>query len=142
MHYWTAVASIADVNSQWAQAYAAKRTDEEVITALAAALERGTAVVAATDPTAPVVLPASTFVARFDQFVATRLVELVVHGLDLIAAGGAEESPDPEALGIVAAILDARLEGDRPTDLVDDVAWVEAACGRVTHPDDRLPVLA
>ncbi|MEX1287262.1 MAG: maleylpyruvate isomerase N-terminal domain-containing protein [Acidimicrobiia bacterium] len=140
--YWTAVATAADVNDQWATAYAATRTDEGLRSGLVAALERGATVVAETEPWSTVVLPASTISIAFDQFVATRLVELVVHGLDLVAAGGAEVAPDPGALGIVAAILEARLTGDRPADLADDVAWVEAACGRTDHADERLPVLA
>lgn len=139
--YWTAVATAADVNDHWATAYAGKRSDAELRAGLAAALERGATVVAETEPWSTVVLPASAVAAAFDQFVATRLVELVVHGLDLVAAGGADVAPDPDALGIVAAILDARLRGDRPHDLTDEVAWVEAACGRTDHADERLPVL-
>lgn len=139
--YWTPVGAIADVNSQWAQAYAAKRTDDELRAVLNDALDHGTAVVEETDPAATVVMPASAFVIRFDDFTATRLVELVVHGLDLVAAGGPEVAPDPDALRIVGAILDARLDGDRPDDVADDVVWVEAATGRVAHPDERLPVL-
>src|SRR6266567_1223063 len=53
---------------------------------------------------------------RVDEFVASRVVEAVVHGLDLTL-------------------------GRRPADLADDLAWVLAASGRAAHPDNRLPLI-
>jgi len=139
--WWTPTAASADVIDQFAVAYAAKRTDDDLRAGLEAALERGRVVVADTEPSATVLLPATVVSARFDQFVMTRLVEMVVHGLDLAAAGGLDATADPDALGIVAAILDERLDGPRPADLTDDLAWVEAATGRTDHADERLPIL-
>jgi hypothetical protein len=37
-------------------------------------------------------------------------------------------------------VLDTLLEGPRPADLGDEVAWIEAATGRSIHKDERLPV--
>lgn len=51
------------------------------------------------------------------------------------------ERPTSGALAITVATLEALLGGPRPTDLADNVAFVEAATGRRPHPDPRLPLL-
>ncbi|MGH9039347.1 MAG: maleylpyruvate isomerase family mycothiol-dependent enzyme [Acidimicrobiia bacterium] len=83
---------------------------------------------------------------RLDEFVATRVVETVVHGLDLTDALGRPPLPMPKAVPIAAEILDevfarVRVPG-RPADLVDDdAAFIRAAAGRGDHPDPRLPIV-
>lgn len=82
---------------------------------------------------------------RLDEFVATRLVETVVHGLDLTDALGIPPLAMPKATPMAAEILDevlarVRVPG-RPADLVDDdLAFIRAASGRGEHPDPRLPI--
>jgi mycothiol maleylpyruvate isomerase-like protein len=82
---------------------------------------------------------------RIDEFAASRIVEAVVHGLDLTLALGREPVASPEGIAAAAAILDdllaRRTVGRRPADLTDDLAWVLAASGRAAHPDNRLPLI-
>jgi Mycothiol maleylpyruvate isomerase N-terminal domain len=82
---------------------------------------------------------------RLDEFVPSRIVEAVVHGLDLTDALDREPMAQPEAVAITAGILDdllaRRTVAGRPADLADDLAWVRAASGRGPHPDPRLPLI-
>ena len=82
---------------------------------------------------------------RVDEFAASRVVEAVVHGLDLTLALGRDPIATPAGLALTAAILDdllaRRTLGQRPGDLSDDLAWVLAAAGRAAHPDNRLPLI-
>jgi Mycothiol maleylpyruvate isomerase N-terminal domain len=78
---------------------------------------------------------------RVDEFVASRVVEAVVHGLDLTQALGRDPIGTPQGIALTASILDdllaRRTVGRRPADL----AWVLAASGRAEHPDNRLPLI-
>jgi uncharacterized protein (TIGR03083 family) len=82
---------------------------------------------------------------RVDEFAASRIVEAVVHGLDLTIALGRDPVATPAGIGATAAILDdllaRRTLGRRPADLTDDLAWILAASGRAAHPDNRLPLI-
>ena len=83
---------------------------------------------------------------RVDEFAASRVVEAVVHGLDLTLGAGPGADRDARAgLALTALILDdllaRRTIGQRPDDLADDLAWVLAASGRAAHPDNRLPLI-
>jgi hypothetical protein len=75
---------------------------------------------------------------RLDEFVASRVVEAVVHGIDLTDAIGREPIATPEGVAVAAGILDDLLARKtvpgRPADLADDLAWVRAASGRAEHP--------
>jgi hypothetical protein len=83
---------------------------------------------------------------RLDEFVPSRVVEAVVHGIDLTDALGREPIATPEGVAVTAEILDDLLARKtvpgRPADLTDDdLAWVRAASGRAEHPDPRLPLI-
>jgi uncharacterized protein (TIGR03083 family) len=82
---------------------------------------------------------------RLGEFVPSRMVEAVVHGLDLTEALGQEPIATPEGVSVTAAIFDELLARmtvpGRPAGLTDDMAWVQAASGRAPHPDPRLPLL-
>jgi len=83
---------------------------------------------------------------RLEEFVASRVVEAVVHGLDLTDALGRDPMATPEGVAVTAAILDELLArktvAGRPAGLGDDMAWVRAASGRgPEHPDPRLPLI-
>lgn len=87
------------------------------------------------------VLPAPFGAMRLDHYLTTRLLEIVIHGLDLRHALGLEQVATPHGLAIVARILDELLGVPRPVDLErDDVAFVLAATGRIAHDDQDLPV--
>src|SRR6266516_753663 len=80
---------------------------------------------------------------RVDEFVASRIVEAVVHGIDLTQALRREPTATPEGIASTAAILDdllaRRTIAGRPADLADDLTWVLAASGRAESADNRLP---
>jgi hypothetical protein len=83
---------------------------------------------------------------RIDEFVPTRVVEAVVHGLDLTDALGLEPAATPDGIAVTAAILDEllarRTVAGRPADLADDMEWIRAASGRgPVHGDPRLPLI-
>jgi hypothetical protein len=82
---------------------------------------------------------------RLDEFVASRVVEAVVHGLDLTDAVGRDPIATADGVAMTAAIMDdllaRRTVAGRPADLADDLAWVRAASGRGDHPDPRLPLI-
>jgi hypothetical protein len=90
--------------------------------------------------------PAFFGLIRLDEFVATRVVETVVHGMDLTDALEMPPLPIPKATPMAAEILDElvarRTVPGRPADLVeDDLAFIRAASGRGQHPDPRFPVV-
>ena len=82
---------------------------------------------------------------RLGEFVPSRMVEAVVHGLDLTDALGKDPIATLEGVSVTAAIFDELLARitvpGRPADLVDDMTWIRAASGRAPHPDPRLPLL-
>jgi len=83
---------------------------------------------------------------RLDEFVATRLVETRVHGMDLTDALGLAPMPMPETTTMAAEVLDEvlarRAVPGRPADLEgDDLAFIRAVAGRGDHPDPRLPIV-
>jgi uncharacterized protein (TIGR03083 family) len=82
---------------------------------------------------------------RLDEFVASRIVEAVVHGLDLTDATGRDPIATPDGIAYTAALLDEllarRTVAGRPADLSDDLTWIRAASGRASHADPRLPLI-
>jgi hypothetical protein len=82
---------------------------------------------------------------RVDEFVPSRVVEAVVHGMDLTDALGRETMATLAGIALAASILDEllarRTVAGRPSDLSDDLAWVRAASGRAEHVDLRLPLI-
>lgn len=82
---------------------------------------------------------------RLDEFIASRVVEAVVHGIDLTDALGQGRLAGDDALAVAAEILDEllarRTVAGRPADLNDDWEWVRAASGRKEHSDPRLPLI-
>ena len=82
---------------------------------------------------------------RADEFVASRIVEAVVHGIDLAQALGTPYFATAEGVAATAAILDdllaRRTTGVRPAELADDLDWILAASGRAESSDNRLPLI-
>jgi uncharacterized protein (TIGR03083 family) len=82
---------------------------------------------------------------RVDEFVASRIVEAVVHGIDLAQALGSPYFATADGIAVTAAILDdllaRRTTGRRPAALSDDLDWVLAASGRAPADDSRLPLI-
>jgi hypothetical protein len=82
---------------------------------------------------------------RLDDWVSGRVVEAVVHGMDLTDALGRPAMATADGIAHTAHLLDdllARVSSPgRPVDLADDLRWIRAAAGRDHHPDPRLPVI-
>jgi hypothetical protein len=82
---------------------------------------------------------------RVDEFAASRIVEAVVHGIDLTQALGREAIATPGGIEVAATILDdllaRRTVAGRPPELSDDLDWVLAASGRAGSADTRLPLI-
>jgi uncharacterized protein (TIGR03083 family) len=83
---------------------------------------------------------------RVDEFVASRIVEAVVHGIDLTQALGRDCIATVDGIKTTAAILDdllgRRTVGRRPPELSDDLDWILVASGRsATFDDSRLPLI-
>jgi hypothetical protein len=74
---------------------------------------------------------------RLDEFVPSRVVEAVVHGLDITDAVGRDPIATAEGVAITAAIMDDLLArktvAGRPHDLADDLAWVRGRVGPGTE---------
>jgi hypothetical protein len=82
---------------------------------------------------------------RVDEFVASRIVEAVVHGIDLTQALGRQAIATAQGIAATAAILDdllaRRTVPGRPAELSDDLDWIMAASGRAASNDNRLPLI-
>lgn len=82
---------------------------------------------------------------RLAEFVPTRIVEAVVHGLDLAAAVNRDFQPSDRALTTTADIFDGLLRArdgrDRPAGLSDDAKWIQVASGRLASDDLPAPLL-
>jgi uncharacterized protein (TIGR03083 family) len=82
---------------------------------------------------------------RVDEFVASRIVEAVVHGVDLAQALGSPYFATADGIAVTAAILDdllaRRTTGRRPAGLPNDMDWILAASGRAESGDNRLPLI-
>src|SRR5258708_14041078 len=80
---------------------------------------------------------------RVDEFVASRVVEAVVHGIDLTQALGRDCIATADGIAMTASILDdllaPRTVGRRPAQLSDDLAWSVAAAGRSGVDQPPLP---
>jgi hypothetical protein len=85
---------------------------------------------------------------QLGEFVPSRVVEAVVHGLDLTDPLGLAPVAAPDAIAMCASILDEllarRTVPGRPHDLSGDLDWIRAAAGRRPggpHPGPRLPLI-
>jgi hypothetical protein len=83
---------------------------------------------------------------RMDDWITTRIVEAVVHGMDLTDALHRPVAATTAGVTHTAALFDnllaRRADPGRPDDLGDDLAWVRAAAGRDKHIDARLPLIS
>jgi hypothetical protein len=82
---------------------------------------------------------------RLDEWIPSRTVEAVVHGIDLTDAVAAPPISTAGGVATTTAILDEllarRTVAGRPADLSDDLRFIRAASGRATNPDPRLPLV-
>jgi uncharacterized protein (TIGR03083 family) len=98
---------------------------------------------AALDATSGAVLHARRGPIRRDDYLLSRLLELVVHGDDLQRALGRTDAPlFPEAVQVVGDALAAAYTERAGTPPVDgSLGWIRRAAGRVPSDDPHLPLL-
>lgn len=77
---------------------------------------------------------------RLDEYLATRVVELVVHHLDLRAALDLPPAPAPAAERLTMHVLESLLGSPRPRNFGRQ-RFIRVATGRLPSDDPRFPVL-
>lgn len=95
-------------------------------------------VAAAPDPDALIETIAGPM--RTADYAATRVVELVVHHMDVRRALDVPPEPDVGAAMLVVNLLEDLLDGQRPRNL-GRIRFILAATGRILSNDPRLPLL-
>ena len=75
------------------------------------------------------------------EYLATRVLELTIHHLDLSRALGLRATTTDEGIAVTEQILVGMLGDERP-DGMDAATFVLAATGRDSHPDPRFPILS
>lgn len=78
---------------------------------------------------------------QLDDYLQTRVLEVVVHHLDLREALELGPRSTTQAQRITLDLLEGLLRGERPPNL-GDVDFIRVATGRVKGDDPRFPVLA
>lgn len=142
LSYWTTIAVVADSASitERARAFARQVNDRAIPRVWCETHERAVTVARAAPADRGVPTPFG--VLRVDHYLPTRVLEVVVHGLDLRDALGLEEVTTPEALAVTTMVLDHLLPGDRAPGHEDDHSFVLAATGRRPSDDSRLPLIS
>ena len=79
-------------------------------------------------------------VMRLDEYLATRVLEVVIHHMDLRVALDQPPAPTPDAGRLVMELLEGLLGSPRPRNL-GRVRFLQAATGRIATDDPRFPVL-
>lgn len=79
-------------------------------------------------------------VMRIDDFAATRIVEVTIHGLDLTDALGQRLEMDDDAMELTSAVLFELLAAPLPSELNwDRTTWIEKSSGRIPlTPAERI----
>lgn len=75
------------------------------------------------------------------EFLATRVLEVTVHHMDVRAALDLPPTPTPEGGRLTMAILEARLDQPRPR-AMGRTRFILAATGRLPTDDPRFPLLS
>lgn len=121
-----------------AEQRAAALDDAERVADLRRAVDESRAALAATPPDA--VVEGRFGLMRFDELVATRVLELAVHHMDAAACLEVPPVTTPDAGRMAAAICEQLLEGPRPR-AMGRARFLRAATGRLDVDDPRFPVL-
>ncbi len=77
---------------------------------------------------------------RLDEYVATRVLEIVVHHMDVCATLAIPPVSTPHAARMTMALLEGLLGSRRPRNM-GRARFIQAATGRIPTEDPRLPVL-
>ncbi len=77
---------------------------------------------------------------RLDEYLATRVLEAVVHHLDLRVALDLPAATSPQGGRLATALLESMLDGPRPRAL-GRLRFLQVATGRIASDDPRFPLL-
>lgn len=117
----------------------ARKVDAETLPALFAEGWREDADLAATLP-ADRLIATVRGVMRVDDYLATRLLEVVVHHIDVRAALDLPPAPTPDAGRLAMELLEGMLGSPRPRNL-GRVRFLLTATGRLPSDDGRFPLI-
>jgi uncharacterized protein (TIGR03083 family) len=134
-YYRTAAGMATDI-AQRARDAAAQMAPASLPDVFAAAWRRSAAAITTPDTLIETVMGPM----RTADYAATRVVELVVHHMDVRRALDLPPGADAMAGRVVSDVLEHMLEGDRPRNL-GRTRFILAATGRIPHDDPRFPVL-
>ena len=95
---------------------------------------------AASDHGPAQLLPTFRGPMRLDEYLATRVLEMVVHHLDVRVALDQPPASPPAAARMTMAILEGLLGESRPRNM-GRTRFIQAATGRIKTDDPRFPVL-
>lgn len=118
----------------------ARGVDAETLPALFTEAWRDDADLAATLPPERV-LATRLGPARADEYLATRVLEVTVHHLDVRAALDLPPAPSPTGGALTMHLLEGLLAGPRPRNL-GRVRFIQAATGRIPSDDPRFPLVS
>lgn len=118
----------------------ARGVDAETLPALFAEAWRDDADLAAALP-ADRVLASRIGPIRCDEYLATRVLEVTVHHIDLRSALDQPPAPSPTGGALTMGLLEGLLGGPRPRNL-GRVRFLQAATGRVPSDDPRFPLVS
>jgi uncharacterized protein (TIGR03083 family) len=128
--------AMADGVTKRAKEAAAQYTAAELPDVFVKTLEKAEAVLKTIPPNT--VILAAMGPIYVSEYIGTRVLELVVHGLDLQASLGLPFKSDPIATKVTVEILDGITPKIRPADLSDDIDFIEATTGRKPYPGLKL----
>jgi len=138
--YWRAdLVAEAPAIAQRAREAAAGVSPAELVDAFAAGWRRSLQRASDLPPDEP--LQTVRGPMALDDFVATRVLELVIHHMDLRRALDQPPAADPDAARMVAADLEAMLGSPRPRNMGRD-RFLLVATGRLPSDDPRFPLLS
>jgi uncharacterized protein (TIGR03083 family) len=118
---------------------AAREVDAETLPALFAEAWREDAALAAE-------LPADRLIAtirgplRVDEYLATRVLEVTIHHIDVRTALDLPAAPSPEGAKLTAELLEGLLDGPKPR--LGRLRFLLTATGRLPSDDERFPLIS
>jgi uncharacterized protein (TIGR03083 family) len=133
---------VAPVVYDYAKGLAAQHTPESLVDKLAETFRASVA--GARQSPADTVGSGYFALMQLGEWIPSRTVEAVVHGLDLTDALGASPIAGAgvaETTTILDDLLGRRTVPGRPHDLGDDLSFIRVASGRAKHTDPRFPLL-
>lgn len=117
---------------EWITEARTQYPDGPILAEWEAALEGAvTAVVSCMQQDDPMVRPGDTFI-RLSDYVATRVLEVTIHTMDVRDAFGLEPDPSPEGMAVTHDVLSGRLGADPRALGFSEADFANASTGRRT----------